>query len=1048
MFLELGKSMDAAKALHAEARVAAEKTDYPRAVELYGKVLAALSTHPEREKTEIFQVYTNRARALTDLCRYGEAAQDLKRAEEVLAGRGNPRQQARLDTLKGLLHFELQEYEESLSAYRSALKIRKKTGDLKGLAVALNNIGLVRESQSKFDDAIANYIQSLKLSRRFHDPGTQAFALNNLGSVYFKIGDYKTSREMYDKALLIRKSRGIANYTANTLNNLGILDFYSGDYRSADRRFRDALRKCRQARSPLIEGWILIDVGMISKERGEFPKARASFETAIKLGKKIQNGKLEAHARLRMGNLLEYLGAFDEALAEYKKAVTGQKRIGTRLWESNTLADMAGVLTRSGLLDAAETTYRQALKLKREIRVPTCDLLCRFALFQLEKRRYEREERSGAEERTRDLAEAGRLIEEAEARIEPEAKKDLILLTYVKGRYLLDTDPSRAVSQFQALSRLAETTGSGRFSFLASVGLGLAYESLGRLSEAADAFETAVDYAERIRDSLTERDKRTFLHGEEILGVKHVLPYEALAGVRMKLGRPEEALKESEFTKARSFSENLAGKTAVGVAGVPPEVVGKDLELNRKLAAILRQVEKARESGAKDVLNSAAALAARLRKKFTAHIDRLRRYYPRFAAAKYPKPRDLSGTALRDDEWTLSYDVTDRGLIGYLTKGKRLVKTWFNPITRRELDGLVARFRKPMENVCRDNFLKKLGSFDLVTARKLADVLLGEILTELPPGVPIIIAPDDSLGILPFGALALNSGGKIITRDGIPQVSGVEFFDARNPVSYCQSLNALTLSRIYGKKRLPGRKLLVMADPVFRMRDSRLQGKRDKIRTAGAKIRSMIPVEDAAQEYLSFDRLPETGRLARELGLLFKNRADIFTGLDATKKRLLGPLADRLTRYDKIVFATHAFFGLEVPGIVEPVLVFARVPPGTDGYLRMSEVTGLRMNADMVALTACQTGLGRRISGEGTMGMGRAFRFAGARTVLMSLWSAAEFASVELVKDFLLRLKEGKSKLEALQSAKDKLRKSGFDHPFFTEAFILMGEVSSSRRSW
>ena len=97
--------------------------------------------------------------------------------------------------------------------------------------------------------------------------------------------------------------------------------------------------------------------------------------------------------------------------------------------------------------------------------------------------------------------------------------------------------------------------------------------------------------------------------------------------------------------------------------------------------------------------------------------------------------------------------------------------------------------------------------------------------------------------------------------------------------------------------------------------------------------------------------------------------------------------------------------------------------------------------ADIVALTACQTGLGRRISGEGTMGMGRAFQYAGARSVLMSLWSVAESSSVMLVEAFFRHVKEGKSKLEALDLARKEIREAGYDHPFFWAPFILVGEV-------
>jgi CHAT domain-containing protein len=80
-------------------------------------------------------------------------------------------------------------------------------------------------------------------------------------------------------------------------------------------------------------------------------------------------------------------------------------------------------------------------------------------------------------------------------------------------------------------------------------------------------------------------------------------------------------------------------------------------------------------------------------------------------------------------------------------------------------------------------------------------------------------------------------------------------------------------------------------------------------------------------------------------------------------------------------------------------------------------------------------------AGEGTMNMGRAFQHAGARSVLMSLWSVAEGSSVTLVEQFFRHIKEGKTKLEALKSAREHVRQQGFDHPFFWAPFILVGEA-------
>jgi CHAT domain-containing protein len=149
-------------------------------------------------------------------------------------------------------------------------------------------------------------------------------------------------------------------------------------------------------------------------------------------------------------------------------------------------------------------------------------------------------------------------------------------------------------------------------------------------------------------------------------------------------------------------------------------------------------------------------------------------------------------------------------------------------------------------------------------------------------------------------------------------------------------------------------------------------------------------------------------------------------------------------RYGAIIFATHRYFGKDLVGAQEPVLLLTLVnqPEKWDGFLTMSEVMGLNLNADIVVLTACQSGLGRRLTGEGVMGMGRAFQYAGAGSVLMSLWSVSEVTSVKLVQNFFKHLEAGKSKPAALRPARLEIRDEGYDYPYFWAPFILVGEVN------
>ena len=183
-----------------------------------------------------------------------------------------------------------------------------------------------------------------------------------------------------------------------------------------------------------------------------------------------------------------------------------------------------------------------------------------------------------------------------------------------------------------------------------------------------------------------------------------------------------------------------------------------------------------------------------------------------------------------------------------------------------------------------------------------------------------------------------------------------------------------------------------------------------------------------------------------------------------------------LDEYGYLLFVTHGILDNTVPYIQEPALVLTQVDleeteslfehivsavwdfiegilvwlglmtaeapfeDQTPGFLTLSEVMDMQFNCDVAALTACNTGLGRNLTGEGVMGMGRAFQYAGARAVLMSLWSVEEESTNLLTEQFFNYLKQGKDKLEALRLARRDVRQAGYEHPYYWAPFILVGE--------
>jgi CHAT domain-containing protein len=151
-----------------------------------------------------------------------------------------------------------------------------------------------------------------------------------------------------------------------------------------------------------------------------------------------------------------------------------------------------------------------------------------------------------------------------------------------------------------------------------------------------------------------------------------------------------------------------------------------------------------------------------------------------------------------------------------------------------------------------------------------------------------------------------------------------------------------------------------------------------------------------------------------------------------------------LTVYRYLHFATHGVLAGDIPYLKQPALVLSQVGnlKGEDGFLTMEEVLDLKLAADLTVLSACQTALGQEISGEGIMGLMRAFLYAGSRSVIVSLWNVEDESTATLMATLYSHVAKGLPLAEALRRAKEDLRKyrdGRFAHPFYWAPFIIFG---------
>ncbi|MGH9937412.1 MAG: CHAT domain-containing protein, partial [Blastocatellia bacterium] len=275
------------------------------------------------------------------------------------------------------------------------------------------------------------------------------------------------------------------------------------------------------------------------------------------------------------------------------------------------------------------------------------------------------------------------------------------------------------------------------------------------------------------------------------------------------------------------------------------------------------------------------------------------------------------------------------------------------------------------------------------------------------------------------------------------------------------SASALALIRREAAGRQAAAKMLaVLADPVFETGDPRLATARKKTSASGliASVRS-TEASSAASVLPS-----ELARSARSFHgnsfgrdgfgrLVFSNEEAEFitrqapgnstlkaTGFEANRQLAA---SGELARYRIVHFATHGLINSEHPELSGLVLslVDENGKP-QDGFLRMSEIFNLRLPADLVVLSACQTALGKEIKGEGLIGLTRGFMYAGAERVVASLWQVDDQATAQLMQYFYRgMLKQGLRPAAALRAAQIEMsRSSRWSSPYYWAGFVIQGE--------
>ncbi len=488
-----------------------------------------------------------------------------------------------------------------------------------------------------------------------------------------------------------------------------------------------------------------------------------------------------------------------------------------------------------------------------------------------------------------------------------------------------------------------------------------------------------------------------------------------------------EALAFAERGSARVFLEGLGRSRASAGGRVDPATIADEARLAAEIreidGRIAREQVKPFEKRDKDAVERLFLDRKRAEEAWRALIARMERDHPLYAALKHPRPCSIAEAraCLADDEVALLY------VLGSGASSLVVVSARDDPAT-----GGIAVHPLPPAAEIAEAVAALTGArvlADSEATRKRGAELYRMLLAPAAgaiAGKRLVIVPGGALGRLPFEILAEPAGE-----------GGPRFLVQGHPIRYAPSLTALHMIRRWEAERPePDRALWAMGDPVYTASDDRLAAA-GKPSPESIRLAARIP---GAGRGGRFERLAGTGVEVDHLAALMGSRSDErLTGPDATEAAVKRISADgTLARYRLVHFACHGVLG--GGDGVQPGLVLSLVgnPEGEDGYLRLGEVTDLRLNADLVVLSACQTGQGTVSRVEGVSGLARAFLYAGSRAVMCSLWQVDDASTADLMADTYAGLKAGKTASESLRAAQLKMIEAD-EPPLRWAPFILIG---------
>jgi CHAT domain-containing protein/tetratricopeptide (TPR) repeat protein len=895
----------------------------------------------------------------------------------------------------GKIYWSLGEMRKALEKLNEALPISQAIGDRSGEAVTLHNIGAVYDAMGERQKALEKYNEALPIRRAVGDRSGEATTLNNIGLIYDAMGERQKALEKYNEALPIRRAVGDRRGEAVTLNNIGLVYDAMGERQKALEKYNEALPIRRAVGDRSGEAVTLNNIGTVYRSLGERQKALEKYNESLLIRRAAGDRRGEAVILNNIGQVHEALGEPQKALEKYNEALPIRRAVGDRSGEATTLHNIGAVYDAMGERQKALEKYNEALPIRRAV---------------------------------------------------GDRRGEAVTLNNIGTVYRSLGEMEKALEKYNEALPMTRDVGDRNGEAYTLLGIARVEQKRGDLSQARQTVEQAISLVESLRTNIVGQELRaSFLASRREF-------FETYIDVLMQMHKQNTAaafdavaLAVSERARARSLLELLEESRADIRQGVDGSLLDRERSLQQRLNA--RAAEQARLLNRKHTPEQADAIAkeiAAITAEYEEVQTQIRTRSPRYAALTQPQPlglAEIQQQALDEDTLLLEYALGEKRSYLWLVSQRSIDSYELPP--RAEIEAAARRVYELL-TVRPKRWAPPDPQF-IAQAKALSGMLLGPVAPQLGGKRLVVVAPG-ALSYLPFAALPAPEDEKRPAGDYEPLI-------AKHEVVSIPSASVLSIIRreVAGRQRA-AKSVAVLADPVFEEDDPRLDeaksgnssGKTPATRAADAELSDLaraIRTMNFSDVRYGFVRLPFSRQEADSIFALTPKG----TGLKATDFNASRDMAKsrELGEYRILHFATHGLLNSERPELSG--LVFSlldRKGKQQDGFLRLHEIYNLQLNADLVVLSACETGLGKEIKGEGLIGLTRGFMYSGAPRVVASLWNVDDFATAELMKLFYQRMfKDSMPAGAALRAAQLELSgQKRWASPYFWAGFALHGE--------